>query len=691
MTFSARVDFSQMSNSDGVLPISQEFLFEVSDCHSLIPDPLDEHANSYQQIFEFDDLHQINGFTFDFVLVYDAFFIDKQRISAELGIDIRPIKRGPLFVSEQVKLHIRSSYYFFDSKTNSFCKTPVVDEYTWQDETSSNKPSAFGVERLGKFSFASMSLDDSKCRISTTVTVDVANRENCDISEPLPHSAISNARIQDTNEELKQAYNLLKRSPEADVEFIVGTVKIPAHKSMLASHSDHFAAEFNSNTDDPLDRKVHQIVVADISPQAVDLFVQWFYGLWSHDTLLSMPDCSSDANVDSVPEHRLSLLRLALKYHVPKLVNMLVPVLIDRLTFDNVVDHYLTADLYQLSTLQDACTEVFSLYVHTTSKNKWQFNIIFVIKSYFCCCVVQFMFKTDGGSSSSTTNSPRTMFQWVQQTSSFKKYFLLTQPKITEIESYCNALVRFFCCRLSNEHLTDILAHSAKIISNEQQPPQPSVDMNNTSTLEVDELRQAYNLLKRSPKDVEFIVGTISIPAHKSMLAIHSDYFTAEFNSNIDEPLDEKVHKIVVEDISPQAVDLFVQWFYGLWTRDMFHKIPDTSSETKQFTKSPRRGKRRKLQPGAYDNLDSAEHQNLRLSLLRLALKYEVPKLVEFLVQVLVDHITFDNVIDHYLTSDLYQLSTLKDACLEVFFFTNEIFYKNNNTSFEVIFFLLCL
>lgn len=139
---------------------------------------------------------------------------------------------------------------------------------------------------------------------------------------------------------LENYHGLLQTKKYSDITFLVGNEEISAHKLIVASRSDVFAAMFDS---DMMEKKTGRIEITDIEPTIFKQLSSFMYS----------------GNVDSMnTDELLKLIQAADKYSVRSLVNMCAYRLSCDLSIANAVDILIVAASVNSDFLKKNCIDL---------------------------------------------------------------------------------------------------------------------------------------------------------------------------------------------------------------------------------------------------------------------------------------------------------------------------------------------
>lgn len=135
-------------------------------------------------------------------------------------------------------------------------------------------------------------------------------------------------------------YNhFIKSEKSCNVKLVIEDDKIPAHREILSAHSPVFASMFES---DMVESKDGEVKIIDIEFKILKHLVNYIY----------YAEIESDDMDDW-----LALIVAADKYAIESLVKICEDYIAEKLTIDNVVDVFTTADLVKAENLKEVCVK----------------------------------------------------------------------------------------------------------------------------------------------------------------------------------------------------------------------------------------------------------------------------------------------------------------------------------------------
>jgi len=143
----------------------------------------------------------------------------------------------------------------------------------------------------------------------------------------------------------QQMLKLLEDAEDADVNFIVGTETIKAHKLILVARSTYFQNMFRSGMEESRSNKVQ---VPNASPDIVKEMLKFIY---------------SGAAPKNILDIGTQLLPLADQYGLDELKKMCESAVGSRISVDNVIEVLLLADLHNCPKLTKRCIPLFKANV----------------------------------------------------------------------------------------------------------------------------------------------------------------------------------------------------------------------------------------------------------------------------------------------------------------------------------------
>ena len=158
----------------------------------------------------------------------------------------------------------------------------------------------------------------------------------------------SDTLFQDLNE-------MFEKGKFSDVTLQAGEVKLPAHKSILASRSKVFDAMFQH---DMKETRTNVVKIEDVEPAVLNNFLQYIY---------------TGKVTDFNAEKAIYLYSAADKYFLEELKNCCVEMMLKHMTVENVCHVARLAELHPDSKLKEAVLNMFLNYTSDIFKRKeWQ-------------------------------------------------------------------------------------------------------------------------------------------------------------------------------------------------------------------------------------------------------------------------------------------------------------------------------